>query len=96
MRLGPELGQRASALALREQRGDGEAERCRPKVRWAAARHWAAQEIGERGGPRGIERERREFFFYFVFKIKFNYEPTANPNIVSNILFNANRNEKFW
>jgi len=83
-------------LALREQRGEGEAERCRAKVRWAAARHWAAQEVRKRGGPHGIERERREFFFYFVFKIKFNYEPNPNPNIVSNILFNANRNEQFW
>ena len=35
------------------------------------------------------------FLFYFVFKTKFNYEPNANANIVSNILFNSNKMSNF-
>ena len=62
---------------------------------WAAAcgmREWAERVRRERGGKVFFFF----FLFYFVFKTKFNYEPNANSNIVSNILFNANRNEEFW
>ena len=42
-----------------------------------------------------IEGEgERVFLFYFVFKTKFNYEPNANSNRVSNILFNTNKSEQ--
>jgi len=42
-----------------------------------------------------IEGEgERVFLFYFVFKTKFNYEPNANSNRVSNILFNSNKSEQ--
>ena len=41
------------------------------------------------------QRGRGFFLFYFVFKTKFNYEPNANSNRVSNILFYSNKNGNF-
>ena len=58
----------------------------------AERREWAA---GEKSGSRAgwAKRKRREIeravFSIFFFKTKFKYEPNANPNIVSNILFNS-------
>jgi len=84
VRLGPELGQRASALALWEQRGEGEAERCGPKVRWAAARP-AGQKKQARGEETGAgrlvglqpekEREEKNPFLLFqnYFKSNLNH-----------------------
>ena len=51
-------------------------------------------------GPLGQIERTEDFpfsksFFYFVFKTKFNYEPNANSNRVSNILFNSNKMDNF-
>ena len=63
-------------------------------------KRWATRERGEARPNAGEEElgrpgQKRIFHFYFVFKTKFIYEPNANSNRVSNILYFSNKNEKF-
>ena len=83
---------------MREREGgDGEAQlgranerkemgRARDRRSWAERRRGGAGPIGQ----------KRIFHIYFILKTKFNFEPNANSNRVSNIHFNPNKNEKFW